>query len=80
MGGKRFQEFASVQVFVKAKVKQLHLETVVRGDIVYSAAKQSSAGRANRRRRALWEAFSGAGCRHRFVHCTRPCEILMKPK
>lgn len=34
------------------------------------AARQSksSAGRANGRRQALWEAFSGTARRHRFVH------------
>lgn len=64
----------------QSQVKQLHLETVVRGDIVYSAGKQSSAGRANRLWIVLWEAFSGARCRHRFVHCTHLCEILMKLK
>lgn len=64
----------------QSQVKQLHLETVVRGDIVYSAGKQSSAGRANKHRIVLWEVFSGAGCRHRFVHCTHLCEMLMKLK
>lgn len=48
----------------QSQVKQLHLESVVREDIVYSAGRRSSAGRANRLWRVLWEAFSGARCRH----------------
>lgn len=64
----------------QSQVKQLHLETAVGGDIVYSVGKQSSAGRANRHQIILWEAFSGAGCRHRFVHRAHLCEILTKLK
>lgn len=61
----------------QSQTVRLHLESVVRGDVVYSAANEGSAGRA---KRAMWEAFSGARCRHRFVHHTHPLEILIKPK
>lgn len=66
--GGEYQEFASPQVLPLSPSWACAKRGERRRCLLRGKAKQSSAGRANGRRQALWEAFSGTARRHRFVH------------